>query len=352
MRIPKSSNIQYCALCRNNEANKKNTHYLTDGIIKSCLNEAGSSTREKGLYFDISSNTHFTRMNFQRATSRETLIKQLGRDLTDAEIKEAYKKPYSVDYVFCNHCEDIFSEIEPEFIKDILPKFRNNPKLIDGENEIKDIKLARLFFMIQIWRTAVCIPQFQIEQKTLNKMRAQILNYKHVTIEELKKIPISVNYLKTEGPNGEEEYTSNLVGYSLEEDNKLIFFNDFQIKLHTDINSLPSNSSLKVKNRFGLENIINLNEDTFKINVISNDNRLAFLGSLVKTEKVQPTLNYHLNLFIDYWESLFHKSPSKEIQQEYINELFDYDDLPEAQTLSHERVRGLIAKFVHRRINP
>ncbi|MBK8657107.1 MAG: hypothetical protein IPN20_25120 [Haliscomenobacter sp.] len=38
-----------CALCAKNEANKKNTHYLTDGIIRSCLNEDGSNVREKGF---------------------------------------------------------------------------------------------------------------------------------------------------------------------------------------------------------------------------------------------------------------------------------------------------------------
>jgi hypothetical protein len=43
-----------CALCKEREANKKNTHYLTDGVIRSCLNHDGGNERENGLYFDVS----------------------------------------------------------------------------------------------------------------------------------------------------------------------------------------------------------------------------------------------------------------------------------------------------------
>lgn len=43
-----------CKFCEHNEATKKNTHYLTDGIIRSCLNIGGTNSREKGMMFDIS----------------------------------------------------------------------------------------------------------------------------------------------------------------------------------------------------------------------------------------------------------------------------------------------------------
>lgn len=54
-----------CALCKNREADKKNTHYLTDGIIRSCLNQDGSGDREKGFYFDLSNKSSYVEFNFK-----------------------------------------------------------------------------------------------------------------------------------------------------------------------------------------------------------------------------------------------------------------------------------------------
>ena len=48
------------------EANKKNTHYLSDGIIRKCLNIGGTNERERGYYFDISNENPFVEFNFQR----------------------------------------------------------------------------------------------------------------------------------------------------------------------------------------------------------------------------------------------------------------------------------------------
>jgi len=59
----------------------------------------------------------------------------LGRQPTDEEIENAKKIPFSVDYVFCNQCENLFSEIENFFIDIILPKFRNSD--LDDINNIE-----------------------------------------------------------------------------------------------------------------------------------------------------------------------------------------------------------------------
>ena len=41
--------MSLCKLCSQREADKKNTHYLTDSIIRTCLNKDGSNIREQGL---------------------------------------------------------------------------------------------------------------------------------------------------------------------------------------------------------------------------------------------------------------------------------------------------------------
>jgi hypothetical protein len=87
-----SNNI--CALCKENTADKTNIHHLTDGIIRSCLNQDGSGEREKGFYFDVSNNTAFVEFNFQRGTSIDKLEESLGRQSTDEEIDKAKQIPF------------------------------------------------------------------------------------------------------------------------------------------------------------------------------------------------------------------------------------------------------------------
>lgn len=334
-----------CALCAKNEANKKNTHYLTDGIIRSCLNEGGSNAREKGLYYDFSNNAFFTDMNFQRATSYEGLKESLGREPTEEEIEKAKKVPFSEDYVFCNSCEDIFSNIESEFIDNILPKIRENPDLENGELEIENIKLARLFFLIQIWRTAVCEPQFEIDKELLERMRNQILNHEELNIEELKKMSISITYLKTEGEKREEEFTKNLVGIMTQDNPKVIFFNDFLIQFYPDNNNIVFNDFYGINNKENFEDFINYQEDKFSVNVLSNENRLKSLETLAKTEKVGQTHEFYMGTFIEFWEKVFGEIPSQDVKKEFFEELFDYDDLPAAQKMSMERVMKVTSEF-------
>jgi hypothetical protein len=81
-----------CKLCNHAEANKKNTHYLTDSLIRRCLNEDGNNIREKGFMFDFSSSSPFLDFSFQRNTSIENIKKALGREPNDEEIGNAKKK--------------------------------------------------------------------------------------------------------------------------------------------------------------------------------------------------------------------------------------------------------------------
>jgi hypothetical protein len=70
--------MSLCDLCQKNEANKKNTHYLSDKIIRSGVNENGNNTREKGQVFNISNNTDTIEFRFQRSTSPEAVEETLG----------------------------------------------------------------------------------------------------------------------------------------------------------------------------------------------------------------------------------------------------------------------------------
>ena len=113
-----------CALCRQREADKKNTHFLTDSIIRTCLNENGENVREKGFYFDVSNDSPFVEFNFQRRTTLEKLKTALGRDPNDGEIKKAKQIPFSVDFVFCSECENKANgEAHGRFRRSVLSRY-------------------------------------------------------------------------------------------------------------------------------------------------------------------------------------------------------------------------------------
>lgn len=136
-----------CALCLDKEATKKNTHYLTDGVIRSCLNLDGSNERERGFYFDLSSKAVGVEFNFQRETPTQELEKTFGRLPSDEEIDRAKQIPFSVDNIFCPSCENIFTNIETQFLQDTLPQFRDSILSEVSSKTFEQVKEFRLFFL-------------------------------------------------------------------------------------------------------------------------------------------------------------------------------------------------------------
>lgn len=203
-----------CALCKEKEANKKNTHYLTDGIIRSCINFEGSQGREKGFYFDISTNNPFSNLHIQRETPTEKTEIVIGRKVTDEESEKSKAEPNAgaVDNVFCSDCESHFTEIETKFMNKILPKFRGADLTGIDRTFLSDIITVRLFFYLQIWRSSVCRDDVTLSPNTSENLRKIILNYNNTkNADELTQYPLAVTYLQTLG--GAAEYTRNYVGY-------------------------------------------------------------------------------------------------------------------------------------------
>lgn len=333
-----------CSLCKDREADKANTHYLTDGIIRSCLNQDGSSEREKGFYFDLSSKSAFVEFNFQRETSIEILEESLGRQTTDEENHNAKKIPFSVDFVFCNQCENIFSEIENSFINTILPRFRNTNLNGVCQININKCKQVRLFFYLQIWRTHICDKTLNLSEVIAERLRQIILNYKTTTLEQLNNYPLSVTYLQTTGDI--EEYTANLVGFTDDVNPCLIFINDFIIQFFESIESVRffDFHGLNTEDKF--HKFINYEEDTFVIPVFQNAERNQFLDA-INADKAKSTLDFYLNSFETLWFSVFGNYPSVQITQEYLNDIIG-DDF-EVLKYSRERIIELMRSFILRK---
>jgi nitrogen regulatory protein PII-like uncharacterized protein len=334
-----------CALCQVREANKKNTHYLTDGIIRSCLNQDGSGEREKGFYFDLSNNSAFVEFNFQRETSISKLEESLGRKPTDEEIENAKEIPFSVDYVFCSICENLFTSIESNFIENILPKFRESDLNDNEEIEVAEFKEFRLFFYLQLWRTHICEQTLKLPEQIAENLRQIILTYETVENEEIYKFPLSIIYLQTLG--GLKEYTTNFVGFTNDKNPYLILMNDFIIQF------FESNEQIRFFDFHGLntdnyKEFVNQNEEEFKVKIIQNEARKQLLNDIIKGEKVKQTLKFYTDSFNKLWFMMFGGNPPIQITQEYINEIIG--DEFEILKYSKERIIELTREFILKRL--
>jgi hypothetical protein len=335
-----------CKLCDINEANKENTHYLSDSIIRSCLNLDGldgNKNRAKGFYFDLSKANEFVEFNFQQNTSIQKLEEALGREATEEEIKKAYEIPFSVDNVFCSECEDIFTEIEFPFVDKLLGEFRNDDLSEITEFQFKDVKIIRLFFLLQIWRSYICEGVFSIPESVAEKLRKIIRNHKKVNEDELKAFPLSITYLKTTGD--QKEYTSNYVGVTNDQNPNLIFMNDFVIQFYSvpkhiqffDFHGLNSDDSF--------EEYVNYNEEIFKVRVIGNQKRKTLLTKIIIAEKVRQTMSFYQDAFKKLWCFVFGIYPNQYTMQEYLNLIVGNNEFNVLQ-YSKENILSITQEFI------
>jgi hypothetical protein len=332
-----------CALCNKKEANKKNTHYLTDAIIRTCLNLNGENVRESGFYFDLSDDSIYSKFNFQRQTSVEKLTESLKREPTEDEIEAAKIVPFSVDNVFCNECEDIFSEIENIFLSNYLPAFRNSDLTDILYKEFADSKSIRLFFIIQVWRTCICVPYFTLPPDCVEDLRTKILNFKDISNEDLLMYPLSVTYLQTLG--GQKEYTSNFIVIPNDVDPNIIVFNDFAIQFYSNNKNVKfaSYHGLNISSSFN--DYLNSGDGPFKIKILNNDERKAFLRELLNEIKVKTGMADLRENFIRGWRYFSGYIPPYNLVDEYVRFITGIPGFDILQ-FSKERIAMLTAQFI------
>lgn len=305
-----------CELCKEGEANKTNTHYLTDSIIRTCLNLDGANERETGFYFDVSNNTPFVDFNFQRGTSIPKLEESLGRHATDEEIEKAKEIPFSVDDVFCSQCEDIFTSIETPFIETILPKFRQTDLTGTDRIVLTQNKIAKLFFYLQVWRTEICEEVYNLDEDTMESLRLTILNSDSIENNDIPNFPFHITYLQTVGD--ELAYTNNFVGCTSDRKPNIIFMNDFVIQFFEDENMIRTLDFYGLNQSNDLVQFINIDNEGVKVKVLPNQRRLEIVGRINREEKVQKSVSYFVESFKKQWFLIFGGFPNKYLVQEYL----------------------------------
>ncbi|MCW3117864.1 MAG: hypothetical protein JWM28_1946 [Chitinophagaceae bacterium] len=309
-----------CKLCRERAADKKNTHYLTDGIIRSCLNEDGSNTREKAMMFNISWNKDSIEAKFQRSTSIDAIQRTFGREAKEEEIEGAKSIPFSVDYVFCVACETIFTEIENKFTKDVLPQLRGNDFTGQKEISFEDIVTIRKFFLLQVYRTAICDPDYPIDNALIEKLRDIILT-KDDDPEVLKSIPLNITYLNTVGKD--YEYTKNTVGIAVVGNNKVILLNDFVIQVFENIKDVAFVDLWGINERSDFKHFINYGEDIFRIKILDNKQRLQ-VWDKYHQERADKQVSFYKRTFTVSYLKKHHRPPAPKLVRAFIDAIINY----------------------------
>lgn len=334
--------MNICACCREKLADKKNTHYLTDGIIRSCLNEQGSNTREKGMMFNVSYNKDSVEAKFQRETSQGAILETFGREATDKEIEEAMQIPFSVDYVFCSTCEDLFTDIETRFQEEILPQLRGKDFTGQPEISLADTVLVRQFFLLQVYRTAVCDPDYKIDSKLFEQLRLVILN-RNNEIEAIQAFPLNVTYLNTVG--SDYEYTKNAVGIAEINGQKMILFNDFTIQLIETPANYGFEDFYGVNDRATFKYFTNLDENAFRLKVLDNKQRLAVWGRYHQ-EKAKKQMDFYRRTFTFRYLRKHHRPPAIGLVRAFIIAIIDGKEFNDEPQYSMARFERLADKYL------
>ncbi|AIM37813.1 hypothetical protein CMU02_06795 [Elizabethkingia anophelis] len=310
--------MSLCKLCLEREANKKNTHYLTDAIIRTCLNIEGSNEREKGLYFALDNTNPFIDFNFQRLDEL-TLETTIGRKPTEEEIENAKSIPFSVDYVFCSDCENLFTDIETPFIQNILPHFRQAD--LSGLKIVSeaDVVTIRNFFHIQLYRSAVCEDILAFSPEFKEKLRHSILQKNGDT-----SIPLSVTHLQTLGGNA--IYTENYIGFTDDKNPFIVFMNDFVIQVYENEDAIKFLPFHGLNEQETFVSAININEESFAFKIFDNAERKVFLNTVIVNEKVKKTIQYYRDMFDMFWRKLFGVDAPVLQKERYIQSLINGDD--------------------------
>lgn len=331
-----------CALCQDREANKKNTHYLSDGVIRKCLNIGGTNERERGFYFDISNDNPFVEFNFQRI-DEVNLEMALGRQPTEEELENARQTPFSVDFVFCSVCEKSFTNFESDFSSKILPKLRNEDLTAINSLPFKEISLIRMFCYIQIWRNSICEETFNLNPEVQEDLRQIILNKDS---KNINNFPISMTYLETLG--GDEAFTENYVGSTSDQNPYIILMNDLIIQFYDNEQSIRFEKFYGLNELENYKEYINFQETDFIIKILHNAGRKELLN-IIREEKVKLTLDFLVKAFNLTWQRLFCSCPSSQITRDYINGLVSGDDFSVLK-YSKQQIEEYTEQFIWSRI--
>ena len=292
--------------------------------------------------FNISNNTDTIEFRFQRSTSPEAVEETLGRTPNEEEIAEAMEIPFSVDYMWCNKCENIFTGIENDFIKNILPRLRGRDFTGQPEVTFDENIIIRKFFLLQVYRTSIADPGYRISAGLQNELRELIFNT-DADPARLLNIPLNITFQNTLGD--ESEYTTNTVGIASDRDNKIIIMNDFIIQVFENAGAVKFVDFMGFNDKATFDHYTNQNENNFVIKIINNDLRKK-IWAPYHNEQAQQKKAAWSRMFASAYLKRNHQFPSAQLVESFLWEIIYSDSVNNESKYSKKRIDKLIAMFV------
>lgn len=337
-----------CELCQLNKPFKSNTHYLTDYIIRTALNQDGTNERGKGIYHAIDPNKAIVDFRFQQNASPERLEKILGRRTTDEENQDAKANiDFSVNDKFCVDCEKIFTTIEQKF-HPLLKNFRDTDLTDTPEMFFNgvDASTIRMFFLLQVWRTCICDVSFAITDNMKERLRQKIFTQDYAGLEQF---PLSITYMETkplgkkEEESGDGYKTSNIVDSVEGANPNIIMMNDFYIQFYEDLN-FPFDEFYGLNNELDYQDYINYQTEYLRVKIFSDTDRRLMLSN-INRKFADGFMETQRTLFQMLYKHQFQTIPTHQIEEQYLNELKANSHVG---NLSLEKLHEFINSFFER----
>lgn len=108
-----TSPIMNCLLCKSQEADKTNSHIISDFLIRSMLLLNNDGKRSEKT-FNNTISTFDSSFHFGREAREDEIEGIIGRKLTEEEMASR-TNPYARDHIFCSSCERRLSFVESLF---------------------------------------------------------------------------------------------------------------------------------------------------------------------------------------------------------------------------------------------
>lgn len=209
-----------CNICNKNEANQTGAHIFPAWMVASAFNENSNPRDYEIIYAFHSLNTEIP--YFGRAVQPDKINEELGRDLSDEEIK-GQNNLITVDNLWCRDCENKLKIVEDYFLENVDREIEDFSKCDDTQIvELTEVStyLVRLFLYSLIYRAAVTkFNDFKIKDNVFKRLRYFINTYIKKDLKSTKEfieasekkqelLNYPIKLVKTEQESGD---TSNFV---------------------------------------------------------------------------------------------------------------------------------------------
>lgn len=319
-----------CKLCKTKDANQTGSHTLTAWLIASIFSK-GKETRDHEVMYEIA--PFDSKVPFiGRDVSPDTIEDNLGRALTDEEIKNQENK-LVVDNLLCSDCEKRFKSIEDEYLNKVHKVIESSENDNSTFFESDHSNSIRLFFFSQIWRVSACGNlNFTLDKKFEEKLRAllnEILDIKikntleraQFKSEEINSMPLCIiKSSKDITPTSKPIMFNPVI-------NKPYFciINDYSIMLYEkESHTRSTPHDFYGINKFLEKSWINFKETKFKLGFL-NSQSWNYIITKFMDAAVRQRLKNLTTLFRAMYEHKFHSSPSMDTIQIFIKSALNND---------------------------